>query len=649
MALIEVGSLTLRAGGKPLLSDVSFKVERGERWGMLGRNGSGKTTLFRAIHGDVDPAGGQVVRTAGLRLAWLDQHRDYGDDVTLWDVAAAPFAHLQRLEEALHRQAEALAHDASPAALDRYAKDQDRFDREGGYAWHARVDAVLHGLGFDPDAARVRRLRELSGGERGRLGLARQLVQPADLLLLDEPTNHLDLETTDWLSEYLVQTDEASIVISHDRDFLDRVVNHVLHLEGGSAYAYDTGYRAFLELRAERRLSADRARQKQEKVIAAEEDYIRRNIAGGNSRQAKGRRRRLSRLPRLSAPPGEADVMSLRLHPSERSGDQVIVAENITLAIGGRTLLRGFSARVTRGERIGLVGPNGAGKTTLLRALAGEQAPDDGRVTLGAAVTAAWYHQDLGQVPMEQTLFDIIHDRRPRWNRGQVQGHLGRFGFPGDAVLRKPASLSGGERARLALALLMLTEANLLLLDEPTNHLDVESIEVLEDALTDYPGTVLLVSHDRALLRSVTDRTWAYRKDRIADYPGGFEDWEIAEEERRIVASAEEQRVQQERRALERKRRSDRSTAERGPRTGLRAARRDAERAEQVVHELEREVEQLTGALADPALYAGDDGAARAAELAARLAARRGELDAAMEAWSEAGSALEAIQTEERS
>jgi ATP-binding cassette subfamily F protein 3 len=275
--------------------------------------------------------------------------------------------------------------------------------------------------------------------------------------------------------------------------------------------------------------------------------------------------------------------------------------------------------------------------------LAGEQAPDAGRATLGAAVTAAWYHQDLGQVPMDRSLFDIIHDRRPRWNRGQVQGHLGRFGFPGEAVLRKPATLSGGERARMALALLMLTEANLLLLDEPTNHLDVESIEVLEDALMDFPGTVLLVSHDRALLRAVTNRTWAYRDDRIVDYPGGFEEWEIVEEEREAAETAQWQRLEQERRVVDRQRAAQRSSGSRNAQAELRSARRSVERAEETVHALEREVARLTEALADPDLYTAEGGAERAAKLAARLAVQRGELDAALEAWSEAGSSLEAL------
>lgn len=644
MALIECGGVTVLTGGRPLLERVTFSAERGEHWGVLGRNGSGKTTLLRVLTGDIATHAGAVVRSSGLRIAWMDQHRDFGSAVTVWDVAAAPFAALREQEESLARQADALAHDASPSSLDRYSRDQERFDRAGGYSWHFQVDAVLHGLGFEPDEARSRVAATLSGGEQGRLHLARQLVQPADILLLDEPTNHLDLETTDWLATWLAQSDVASILVSHDRDFLDRVTDHILHLEGGTALAYAAGYRRFLEQRTAARLAEERALSKQENAIAAEEDYIRRNIAGGNSRQAKGRRRRLARLPRLGPLPSEEEVMAFRLHPGTRSGDQVLVTDRLSLVIDGKELVRDFSTRVTRGERIGCVGPNGAGKTTLLRTLIGERHADGGTVTIGASVKAAWYRQDLAQVPLDQTLYDIIQDRRPRWNRGQVQGHLGRFGFSGDSVLRKAVSLSGGERARIALALLMLSEANLLLLDEPSNHLDIESIEVLEDALCQFPGTILLVSHDRTLLRTVTDRTWSFADGQITDYPGGFEEWEVVAEAQRIEAADLAQSESARRKEVRQRDRSRGRESGASDRNRLRAVRRDLQQAEAEVHDLEKVIERLTAELAAPELYESDDGPARAGALAARLSARKADLESALERWSIAGERMAALE-----
>ena len=389
---------------------------------------------------------------------------------------------------------------------------------------------MLQGLGFDAEKARTQPLAQLSGGERGRLGLARQLVSAADVLLLDEPTNHLDLETTRWLEEYLRNTDKTILLISHDRAFLANVVDHVLHLEGGSAVAYTGGYEAFVAQRAERRLSQERAFEKQRKVIADEEDYIRRNIAGQNTKQAKGRRKRLSRMPRLSGPTSEeGSAMGLRLDLSERGGDQVAIARDVTIAVEGRTLIKGFTATIQRGEIVGFVGPNGSGKSTFLRALVGEREPAAGELRIGGSVRPSYYRQDMAQVPIDRTLYDVINELRPQWERRMVQGHLARFGFSGDEAQRRAETLSGGERARVALAMMVLTKANFLVLDEPTNHLDVESIEALEDALQEYEGTILLVSHDRAMLRGAdnagmdSSRSTRHRFSRLLCRMGGAE------------------------------------------------------------------------------------------------------------------------------
>ena len=308
MTQIAVSGAAIAFGATRVLRDVTFTVTRGEKWGIIGRNGSGKTSLFRLLTGDLDPAEGSVARSGALRFSLLEQHRTFAGASTVWEVAAGAFADLLALERSLAEQGTALAEAGdrcTPQMLARYDRDLERFQREDGYSVAARIDAVLHGLGFDPDQARTQALDGLSGGERGRLGLARQLVTPADVLLLDEPTNHLDLETSRWLEDYLRGVDATVLLVSHDRAFLQAVVDHVLHLESGSAAAYTGDYETFLRQRSERRLSQQRAYSKQARVIAAEEDYIRRNIAGQNSAQAKGRRRRLQRIGRLSPPPGE--------------------------------------------------------------------------------------------------------------------------------------------------------------------------------------------------------------------------------------------------------------------------------------------------------------------------------------------------------
>jgi ATP-binding cassette subfamily F protein 3 len=681
MTQLAVSNVAVEFGATTLFQDVTFTVAAGERWGIIGRNGSGKTTLFKLLTGQLAPSRGQIARQPGLKVTLLEQHRDFGEAETLWDAVAGAFAELRAIERRLAEQAVALETDTSEEALERYGHDLERFEREGGYTYHARVDQVLDGLGFDPEVSKTRLLKTLSGGERGRVGLARQLVLPGDVLLLDEPTNHLDLETTRWLEQYLQGIDRTVILVSHDRAFLSAVVDHVLHVEGGSMFPYVGNYEAFVAQREERRLSQQRQFDKQQKVIAATEDYIRRNLAGQNTKQAKGRRKLLARTPRLSAPIGGEDVMALRLESADRGGDQVLVADRASLGVptadgGQRVLIRDFSVRLTRGDVIGFIGPNGAGKSTLLKAIVGERSTLlDGSLRTGDSIVVAHYRQDLAQVPFGRTLYDVIQDLRPTWERRLVQGHLGRFGFSGDEVLRRAETLSGGERARVALAMMMLQKANLLILDEPTNHLDVESIEALEDALESYEGTVLLVSHDRALLRALATQVWALHDGRVHVFEQPFAEWEEQGGEQALARQAaarttagardaaeraqREAEARQKQRDAEREARArdqekaarqqaqdQRKATDRDARRTARDAQRRLERAEKRAAELEAEVAALQAQLDDPTLYGTAEGVQRAGTLARTLDERKAELDAALGEWAAAGEALEGVGAE---
>jgi len=646
MTQVSLGGVGVEFGATTLFTDITVTISAGERWGVVGRNGTGKTTLFRLLTGDLAPSKGTVARQSGLTLSLLGQHRDFGSAATVWEAAAGPFADLLALEQSLAEQAHALAEVSDEAAMSRYGHDLERFEREGGYTIAPRVDAVLQGLGFDAATARTQGLEQLSGGERGRVGLAQQLVAPSDILLLDEPTNHLDLETTRWLEEYLREIDRTVMLVSHDRAFLAAVVDHVLHFEGGTATPYTGGYEAFVAQRAERRLSQQRAFDKQRKVIAAQVDYIARNLAGQNTKQAKGRRKLLARLPRLSSPVGEDGVMALRLEITERGGDQVAVADAVTIAVPGRTLIDCFSGRIMRGDRLGILGPNGSGKSTLLKTLVGERDPEAGELKVGNSIRIAYYDQNLGQVPLEKTLYQTIEELRPHWERRMIQGHLGRFGFSGDEVQRKAATLSGGERARVALAMLMLTRANLLVLDEPTNHLDVETIEILEDAIEGYEGTVILVSHDRAMLRALASKVWVLHDRHITEFDGSFAEWEVVSEERAHAASvraSEEvalRRVDEKKRTL---RRDERPNAE-DPRKALKSARERADKTEREVAELESEVSRLTTTLDDPELYTRRNGVQEAHKLGAELDKVRTRLDRALAAWEKETASLESLE-----
>jgi ATP-binding cassette subfamily F protein 3 len=650
---VAVWNVGVEYGASRIFSGITFTVAAGDRWGIIGRNGSGKTTLFRLITGSQLPNEGAVTRQPGLRIALLEQHRDFGGATTVWEAGAGEFAELLALEHSLAEQANELAEageSSTPQMLAKYDRDLERFDREGGYTLAPRIDAVLQGLGFDAEKARTQPISQLSGGERGRLGLARQLASAADVLLLDEPTNHLDLETTRWLEDYLRNSPKTIILISHDRAFLANVVDHVLHLEGDTAFAYSGGYSSFVTQRAERRLTQERAFEKQRKAIAEEEDYIRRNIAGQNSRQAKGRRKRLERTPRLSgALVEEGNSLGLRLDLAERGGDQVVVAKDVTIGVEGRTLINGFTSTVQRGDIVGFIGPNGSGKSTFLRTLMGNRPVDGGELRLGSSVIPSYYRQDLAQVPVDRTLYQIISDLRPQWERRMVQGHLGRFGFSGDEAQRRADSLSGGERARVALAMMVLSRANFLILDEPTNHLDIESVEALEDALSAYEGTILLVSHDRAMLEALTSRVWVLHETHITDFPGSFTEWEEQSKEREhaaAVAAAEQEGL---RRVQERKATRRRELDSESSRASLREARRAVEDCEKEVGRLEVKIAELTRELEDPELYTTREGTERSIKAGKELDRLRRQLDKALEKWTAATEQAETLAPQHQS
>jgi len=643
---LGVAGVAVEFGATTLFKDITFTVGAGERWGIVGRNGTGKTTLFRLLTGEMQPTRGQVARQPGIRVSLLEQHRDFGEATTMWEAAAGQFAELLELEKSLVVQAEQLQHDSSEAALERYGKDLERFEREGGYTIAPRVDAVLHGLGFDPAAARSTPVAQLSGGERGRLGLARQLVTPADVLLLDEPTNHLDLETTKWLEDYLAGANETVLVISHDRAFLAAVVDHVLHFEGDSATPYAGRYESFVEQRRLNRLTQQRQFDQQQKKIASEQDYIARNIAGQNSKQAKGRRKRLERMPRLSSPVGEEGTMSVRFDVAERGGDRVIQAEHAVIKVEDRVLVNDFNGTLMRGDTLGLLGPNGSGKSTFIRTLLGEHPIAGGELRIGGGITVGYYRQDLAQVPLDRSLYDVINDLRPTWDRRMVQGHLGRFGFSGDEVQRRADTLSGGERARVALAMLMLSRANLLILDEPTNHLDVESIEALEDAIEDYDGTVLLVSHDRELLRALTTRVWVLHDRHITDFDGSFTEWETVSAEREHAASVKAAEEEALRRVQEKKKTARRDEPNRDARNALRSARQRVSDLEARIQTLEARIETLTAELEDPELYTKPSGVSRAKELGTELDRLKRELERTLEDWGKATDLADTLAAE---
>ncbi len=645
MTLISIGNATVQFGATEIFRDVSVTIADRDRWALIGRNGAGKTTLIRLLTGELQPTTGAIARRPGMKIALLEQHRSFKPDALVWDVVADAFGELRSLEASLAEMVQRMESDHSEALLAQYGHALERFEHEGGYEMPSRVDTVLGGLGFDPEWARTTPAGVLSGGERGRVALARQIVQPADLLVLDEPTNHLDLDTTRWLEQYLRESDRTLLVVSHDRAFLETVSDHVLHMEGGTAFSYVGGYTAFIRQREERRLTQQRQFDKQQQKIASEQDYIARNLAGQNTAQAKGRRKLLARMARLSAPIGGESVMALRLTAGDRSGDRVLETEKLALRVDGRTLLEDVTLVMPRTEIIALVGPNGAGKSTFIKTVLGERAPDGGTCKLGLSTTVAYYRQDLGHLALDSTVHDAVTALRPFWERREVHGHLGRFGYGGDESQRVIGSLSGGERARVALALLTLSTANLLVLDEPTNHLDVESIEALEDAIDAYEGTVLLVSHDRAVLRGLATRVWELRDGELIDFAGPFTEWEeLAAQRRADAADSARQSRQQQAAIAPPSAHASRKAQSKEDRRVQRDAVRAVEVAEQAVVKAEADVGRLAHALEDPALYDGSpESTSKAQRLGVELAKARAVLAKAEAEWTTASEVAEAL------
>ncbi len=626
-------------GATELLKNITFTVADGDRWGIIGRNGAGKSSLFKIITGDMQPTFGGLARRPGLRHALLDQHRAFEGATTVWEAAAAAWREVIALEKSIAEQAIQLGEmgeNISDDFLERFGQDQERFADLGGYVYHARVDAVLQGLGFDAEDSKTRLVSSLSGGERGRVGLAAQLIAPADLLLLDEPTNHLDLDTTTWLQDWLRECNETIIVISHDRAFLDAICTHILHIEGRTSESYKGNYSSFVVQRAERRLTRERELERQRAYVKKEEEYIRRNLAGVNSFQAKGKRKRLERLPRLAPPPGDAAAMNLRFEPAERGGDQVVSVKNLRVEVPGRVLVDDFSAVLRRNDFVALCGPNGAGKSSFISTILGDRLAAAGESKVGGSITPAWFRQDLADLPLNKALMDAVLDQRPLWSRGSVQNHLGAFGFSGDEVFRDIKTLSGGERARMALALICLSHANFLVLDEPTNHLDVENIEALEDALEEFEGTVLLVSHDRAFLREVATRVWSFEGNKLTDFDGSFVEWEEARAGRAATQARADAAEADAKKAKDKQQSKKNAATQDDDHAAKRAKKRAAEDAEKAAARWEQRVAEIEAQLADPDLYDGSGEAAKkAATLDQELAKARRALDEALAAWAE--------------
>ncbi len=509
MSLIRFEQVTKSFGGDPILEGVNLRIEEGEKIGLIGRNGTGKTTLFRLITGELEPDAGVIERMRRARVAYLAQMPAIAPSSTIFDVVMDLFKDLIAQEHELNQLEERMAQ-GDESIHEKYGHLQEEFAARGGYTFRTEAKRVLHGLGFRVEDFDLR-FQVLSGGQRTRLMLALVLLQDADLLLLDEPENHLDIEAQEWLEAFMLASPKAIVSISHDRRMLSTVVTRILEVERSQLTAYSGNYDFFLKQKALVREQQQKAFDLQREFIEKEERWIERfRYKNTKASQVQSRIKRLEKLERLEAPLPEGSAARFHFGEVVRSGQWVIDAKDLSMAYGDLTLYRGLTIQVTRAERIGIIGPNGSGKTTLLRHLAGKLDGGKGSVTVGHKVTVGFYEQQheslLEGANRSNDILTEIRQLRPDMTPEQVRTFMGRFLFTGDDVFKTVGTLSGGELSRVAVAKLILRGTNLLLLDEPTNHLDIASRETIETALSEFPGTILLVSHDRQFIDRLVNR-----------------------------------------------------------------------------------------------------------------------------------------------
>lgn len=533
-----------------VLKDVNWEVKPGDRIGLVGVNGAGKSTQLKIITGEMEPTTGEIIRPASLNIAYLNQEFEIDTTRTVKEEFWRAFAEANQVHQSL-MEVHRLMETADPEQLDELIHEMDRWQRQfealDGYNLEAQIDKLMPELDFDQEDA-DRLVSSFSGGWQMRMSLGKIMLQRPDVLLLDEPTNHLDLETIEWLENYLRGLTTPMVIVSHDREFLDRLCTQIVETERGVSSTYLGNYSSYLAQKAESQMAQLSAYERQQKEIEKQQTFVDRFRASATrSTQAKSREKQLDKIDRVEAPIGSVRTLHFRFPPAPRSGLEVVRIKDLAHTYGDRILFLGADLLIERGDRIAFLGPNGAGKSTLLRLIMGLEAPSDGSVELGNHnVIPGYFEQNQAEaLDLSKKVIDTIHDEVPDWKDEEVRALLGKFLFSGDTAFKSVGALSGGEKARLALAKMLLRPANLLILDEPTNHLDIPAKETLEEALQNYDGTALIVSHDRYFISQVANKIVEIRDGEFRVYLGDYHYYleKIAEEKEqaRLEAIAAEQ------------------------------------------------------------------------------------------------------------
>ncbi|HIK55826.1 MAG TPA: ABC-F family ATP-binding cassette domain-containing protein [Synechococcales cyanobacterium M55_K2018_004] len=528
-----------------VLKDINWEVKPGDRIGLVGVNGAGKSTQLKIIAGEIEPTAGEIIRPANLHIAYLTQEFEVDPTRTVREEFWRAFAAANQVHEELG-QVQRQMETADPETLDQLIHKLDRLQRKfealDGYTLESRIEKILPEMGFAlEDGDRL--VSAFSGGWQMRMSLGKILLQAPDLLLLDEPTNHLDLETIEWLENYLKGLETPMVIVSHDREFLDRLCTQIVETEMGVSTTYLGNYSAYLQQKAENREAQMAAYERQQKELEKQQAFVDRFRASATrSTQAKSREKQLEKIERIEAPTGDVRTLHFRFPPAPRSGREVVTIRDLTHTYGDKILFLGANLLIERGDRVAFLGPNGAGKSTLLHLIIGAEHPTDGEVKLGDHnVIPSYFEQNQAEaLDLNKTVMETIHDEVPDWTNEEVRTLLGRFLFSKDMVFKQVGALSGGEKARLALAKMLLRPANLLILDEPTNHLDIPAKEMLEEAIQHYDGTLIVVSHDRYFISQVATKIVEIRDGELVLYRGDYHYYleKVAEEKEKARLAA---------------------------------------------------------------------------------------------------------------
>ena len=670
MIVVSAKDLTKAYGTDVILDKVSFHINKGDRVGIIGVNGAGKTTLLRMLTGEIPCEEGECFISGDLQIGYLKQDAGFDSEKTVIEEARAVFRHFPEMEREMERLLQQVSSYSETAGdgsadgeasaremarlMERYERIHDRYDRMGGYSYQSELRGILSSMAFD-ESVYDKKISALSGGERTRLALALLLLEKPDILFLDEPTNHLDIGTLKWLEQYLKGYRGTIVLVSHDRYFLNETVTRIFEVENHRLNIYEGNYQFYAAERKVRRETELRTYEKQQREIARQEDMIRRFKQRGTEKLAKraaSREKQLERMDRMDRPDGDHGRMSLRFHQEYQSGRDVLQVQDLSKSFGfgsrRRELFHGVEMDIKRGERVCIVGDNGTGKTTLLRMLLGQTDPGSGRIKVGHNVQFGYYDQGQLLLNDDFTVIEELQDAYHLYTDGELRNILGRFLFRGEQVFLPVGSLSGGEKARLSLLKLMLSGANVLILDEPTNHLDIESKEIFEEALLDFPGTSIIVSHDRYFLNRIPTRIMELTPEGLVNYLGRY-DYYVEKKQEMIgsarqyvkelgqtgtagkadagdekagadqpaepaLTAAEQRRLKKEQEAIDRRR------------------RRQREAAEAEIARLEEEIEQMESELSLPEVMTDSQ---RLQKLSDGLEERRSALDEAYEKWLE--------------